>query len=90
MKLKREVINVLEREMKICDKAISQLSEKLDPYEKEYGYSTEKFMELFNGGKLGDSHTLFKWYAHGKAIRDWQRTRQGLEELISSSENVNA
>ena len=60
MKIRKEVINVLDREIKVCDLAISRIKEKLNPYEKEYGYSSEKFLELFNSGQLGDSHIFFK------------------------------
>lgn len=90
MKIRQEVVNVLEREIKVCDLAISKINEKLSPYEKEYGYSTEKFLELFNAGQLGDSHIFFKWYANAKAIKDWQNTKEGLKELLGSSECINA
>ena len=90
MKIKREVMDVLEREMRMCDLAIAQINKKVDPYEQEYGYSTERFLEMFDSGELGDSHTLFKWYAYAKAKNDWQNNKLGLQELLNSSEQVDA
>jgi hypothetical protein len=90
MKIKREVMDVLEREMRMCDLAIAQINKKVDPYEKEYGYSTERFLEMFDSGELGDSHTFFKWYAYAKAKNDWQNTKLGLQDLLNSSERVDA
>jgi hypothetical protein len=45
---------------------------------------------MFNSGELDDSYAFFKWYAYAKAKNDWQNTKLGLQELLNSSERVDA
>jgi len=90
MKLQPEVVNVLEREKRVCDTAILQLQEKLQPYETEYGFNTEKFLEKFNSGDLGDDQAYFRWYANAKALEDWKKTKEGLSDLLKELGRVNA
>ena len=40
---------------------------------------------------LGHTHQeFFLWYALAEAVKDWQKTRDSLEELLRGSKPVNA
>lgn len=90
MDLKPEVIRVLEREKRVCETAIARLRERYRSLEQQYGWSTDEFLEKFNAGKIGDDQEFFRWYALAEAVKDWQATRDGLEELLADAEMVSA
>jgi len=90
MTLKPEVRRVLSREKMVCDAAIARLRERFRPLEQRYGWTTQEFMEKFNSGEAGDDQEFFLWYALAEAVKDWQKTRDSLEELLRGSELVNA
>ncbi|MGC8810747.1 MAG: hypothetical protein ACP5Q3_10905 [bacterium] len=90
MTLKPEVRRVLSREKMVCDAAIARLKEKCRPLEQRYGWTTQEFMEKFNSGEAGDDQEFFQWYALAEAVKDWQKTRDSLEELLAGSELMNA
>lgn len=90
MNLKPEVVRVLEREKRVCDRAIARLRERYRPLERQYGWSTDEFLEKFNAGTIGDDQEFFRWYALAEAVKDWRATREGLEELLANSEMVSA
>ncbi|MEA3349903.1 MAG: hypothetical protein U9Q82_04705 [Chloroflexota bacterium] len=88
--LKPEVVRVLEREKSVCDVAIARLTEKYRPLEQEYGWTTDEFVEKFDAGEIGDKQEYFLWHALAEASKDWQITRESLEELLLDSEMVSA
>jgi len=90
MKLKPEVVRVLEREKQVCDTAIARLRNKHRLLEQRYGWSTDEFLSKFNAGEIGDDQEFFLWYALAEAVKDWQKTRDSLEELLAGSELVSA
>lgn len=90
MNLKPEVIQALEREVRMCKTAIDRLEERSQLLEQEYGWSTELFLQKFNAGETGDEQIFFRWYALGEAMRDWQKTKNSLNELLNNSELVRA
>lgn len=90
MKLKPEVVRVLDREKIVCETAIARLEERCRVLEQHYGWSTEEFLERFNVGEIGDAQEFFCWYALAEAAKDWQATRDGLEEVLADSEMVSA
>jgi len=59
MNLKPEVIRVLEREKRVCERAIARLRERYHPLERQYGWSTDEFLEKFNAGTIGDDQEFF-------------------------------
>ncbi len=52
MQFKREVIGSLERELGICNVALSNIKEKLEKFEIKYSMSTEEFNEKFEKGQI--------------------------------------
>lgn len=90
LNLKPEVIRVLEREKAVCNTAIARLRERHRPLEQQYGWTTDEFLEKFNAGEIGDDQEFFLWYALAEAVKDWQKTRASLEELLAGSELVSA
>jgi len=90
MTLKPEVVRVLAREKMVCDTAIARLRERYRPLERQYGWTTNEFLEKFNSGEIGDEQEFFLWYALAEAVKDWQVTRNSLEELLMSTETVGA
>ena len=90
MKLRPEVIRVLEREKIMCETAITRLREKHRLLEQRYGWSTEAFLRKFATGDIGDDQEFFLWYALAEAVKDWQKTLDSLEELLSDSELASA
>lgn len=90
LNLKPEVIRVLEREKAVCETAIARLREKHRPLEQQYGWTTDEFLEKFSTGEIQDDQAFFLWYALAEAAKDWQKTRDSLEELLAGSEPVSA
>ena len=90
MFLKLEIIHVLQREEMVCKAAIARLQEKTRLLEKQFGWSTEAFLKMFNSGQAGDDLDFFRWYALAEAIKEWQTTRDSLQELLTDSELVSA
>ncbi len=90
MTLKPEVMRVLAREKMVCDTAIARLRERCRPLEQQYRWTTHEFLEKFNAGETGDDQEFFLWYALAEAIKDWQKSRDSLEELLAGSELVSA
>ena len=90
MTLKHEIIYVLQREQTICTAALARLQEKTRPLEKQFGWSTATFLELFNAGKAGDEHDFFRWYALAEAMKEWQQTFDSIAELLVDAELVSA
>jgi hypothetical protein len=88
--LKPEVIRVLAREKSVCDTAIARLKEKCRLLEEEYGWTMHEFLKKFNAGEIGDDQKFFLWYALAEGIKDWEKTRASLEELLAGSETVSA
>jgi hypothetical protein len=90
MTLKPEIIYVLQREQTVCTAALARLQEKTRPLEKQFGWSTATFLELFNAGKAGDEHDFFRWYALAEAMKEWQQTYDSIAELLVNAELVSA
>jgi len=90
VKLKPEVVRVLEREKQICETAMAHLRERSRSLEQQYGWSTDEFLSKFNAGEIGDDQEFFLWYALAEAVKDWQKTRDSLDELLAGSEPVSA
>jgi hypothetical protein len=90
MNLKPEVIHVLERDKLMCESALARLKEKAAHWEQQFGVSTDSFVKRFNSGETGDDLDFFRWYALAQAIKDWQATYDGLQELLANSEMVSA
>ncbi|RME65534.1 MAG: hypothetical protein D6790_01675 [Caldilineae bacterium] len=90
MKLKPEVIQVLVRERAVSEAAIARLRERTKPLEQKYGWSTETFLEKFNAGAAGDESDFFTWYALAEAMKDWQKIRNSLDELLTGAEPLRA
>jgi hypothetical protein len=90
MRLKPEIIHVLQREKMVCEAALTRLREKTRPLEKQFGWSTATFLTLFNNGEAGDEQEFFRWYALAEAMQEWQITYDSLQELLSNKELVNA
>ena len=81
--MKREVIRSLTREKAISSVAIEHLEALIGAYEEKYGWTTEEFIQKFEGGVVGDEEDFFKWYALAQALRDWQATKSALEEILA-------
>jgi hypothetical protein len=88
--LNPEIIRVLAREKVVCETALARLRDRYRPLEQQYGWTTDEFLKKFSAGEIGDDRELFLWYALAQAAKDWQVTRNSLEELLASSERVGA
>ncbi|MDZ7264629.1 MAG: hypothetical protein ONB16_08595 [candidate division KSB1 bacterium] len=82
--MRKEIIHSLEREKKISQLAIAHLKDQLKSYERKFRWSTAEFLEKFDNGSIGDDEAFFKWYALAQALKDWQSTKEALEEAIVS------
>lgn len=82
--MRKEIIHSLEREKKISQLAIDHLKDQLKSYEKKFRWSTAEFIDKFDSGSIGDDEAFFKWYALAQALKDWQTTKEALEEAIVS------
>lgn len=82
MATKGNIVSSIEREEKICDLAAQELKNRCMVFEGKYNLSSEEFYNLFQEGKMGDEEDFFEWKALIEGIKEWQRTKEGLRELI--------
>jgi hypothetical protein len=82
MATKGNIVSSIEREEKICDLAVQELKNRCKVFEGKYNLSSEEFYNLFQEGKMGDEEDFFEWKALIEGIKEWQRTKEGLRELI--------
>jgi uncharacterized protein YhaN len=82
--MRKEIIQSLEREKKISQLAINHLKDQLKSYERKFHWSTSEFLNKFDNGSIGDEEAFFKWHAMAQALKDWQTTKEALEEVIVS------
>lgn len=82
MVLNQEVMDSLKREESICDVALSCLQKMAFEFEEKYAVSTDKFIEKFQQGAIGDAEDFFKWYAIVQGMNDWRRTQHAIEEVV--------
>jgi uncharacterized protein len=85
MHFKREIVDSLERALKICNVTLAKIREKLEEYETKYNMTTEEFNERFEKGQLGDDEDFFEWNAYKEYCNDWQKRRRALEEILWKS-----
>jgi hypothetical protein len=76
-------MTLIERENKICDLAIQQLTNKCRVLEEKYKLSSNDFFKLFQEGKMGDEQDFFEWKALIEGMEEWRHTKEGLKELAS-------
>jgi hypothetical protein len=81
MVLRPEIVHMLQREKAVCEAAIMCLQEKTQLLETQFGWSTQKFWELFNAGEVGDEQAFFRWYALAEALKEWQETYEYLQAM---------
>jgi hypothetical protein len=81
MAIKRHLITLIQRENKICDLAIQELTSRCKFFEEKYKLSSDDFYGLFQEGKMGDEQDLFEWKVLIDGVREWQQTKEGLKEL---------
>jgi len=82
--MKKELIQSIEREKKITLVAMNHIEDRLQVYEKKYGWQTRDFIAKFETGIAGDDDDFFKWYALAEALNDWSKTRKALEEVLAN------
>ncbi len=90
MMLRPEIIHMLQREKAVCEAAMMRLQEKTQLLETQFGWSTQKFLELFNAGEVGDEQAFFRWYALAEALKEWQETYEYLQAMLSDVALVDA
>ncbi|MGD2248215.1 MAG: hypothetical protein PVF58_07385 [Candidatus Methanofastidiosia archaeon] len=79
MQFKKEVVEALKREIKICDIGLSKMKRRLQEFEVKYQMSTEEFSKKFEKGQLSDDQGFFEWNAYIEYYKDWQNRKEALE-----------
>lgn len=79
MRTNQAVKEAVSRELEIGNFALMRYSLKLSKLEKKYGMNTEKFVQKFEEGKLGDGQDYFEWFALFKAKRHWEEKMKQLQ-----------
>lgn len=74
--------NSIDRENKICEMAVRRLREKCEVFEAKHRMSSDDFLNRFQQGNIGDEEDFFEWKALMEGIREWQKTREELANLI--------
>lgn len=82
MNLKQEAVDSIKRETNISKLAIEHLRKGCETLEKKYHMSTGTFIKKFNNGSLGDDQNYFKWFSLSEGLKDWQKTKNALRELL--------
>jgi hypothetical protein len=50
--------------------------------------TTERCLEAFEAGELGDEEEYFDWYAAAQGRLSWDERRRNLDEVIVLSEHI--
>lgn len=80
-----KIIDLLKKELAFADFALSKLKSEIEPYEKEYSMTWEKFISKFEKGELGDDRVWFTWYGLAASIKDWNDTKKEIKKTIGAS-----
>ncbi len=76
------VKEAVKKEKELGDYVMKRYESKLSKLEKEYGMDTEKFLQKFEEGKLGDDEDFFEWFALAEAKKHWQEKLEDLESAV--------
>lgn len=73
------VASAIRKERHEGEYIVKRFQEKLKSLEEKYEMDTEKFLEKFNSGELGDSEDFFEWKSIHKAVKLWKEKIRDLK-----------
>jgi len=76
------VVLSIEREEEVCGFAIQESKKRCKILEERYKLPSEEFYKQFQEGKFGDDEDFFEWKALIDGIHEWQKTKEGLINLM--------
>jgi hypothetical protein len=72
------------REIAFCRKMLRQLKASLERREKQYGMTTEAFLQALEEGCLSEQHPIQSWNQKYQELQYWQKVLTEYEEALES------
>lgn len=79
MQTNQAVKEAVKKEFELGMFILLRYSAKISKFEKRYKMTTEKFVEKFEKGKIGDDQNYFEWFALSKAKKHWKEKLKQLQ-----------
>jgi hypothetical protein len=72
------------REITFCRKRVRRLQDSLERREKQYGMTTEAFLQALKEGCLSEQHPIQSWNKEYQELQYWQKTLIEYEKALES------
>ena len=59
---------------------LARIAERLQAFEKQYGFTSEEFAQRFETGKIGESLDYIEWAGEIETYRRLEEQRQALQK----------
>ena len=74
----------LGREITLCRKRVRQLQESLAKREKEWGLTTEAFLQALGEKSLSEQYPIESWKQEYQELQYWEKTLREYEAVLKS------
>ena len=72
------------REITLCRKMVRKLKDSLERREKQFGMTTEAFLQAMEEGCLSKPHPIQSWNQEYQELQYWQKILIEYEEALES------
>jgi len=76
------------REINLCRKFVKQLRSSLLRRERQYGMTTEAFLQALEEGQLSEQSHFRSWRQEYQDLHYWQKMLNDYEEALRSLEGI--
>ncbi len=70
------------REISLCRKMVRKLKDSLARREKQWGMTTEAFLQSLEKGCLSEQHPIKSWNQEYQELQYWQKTLTEYEQAL--------
>jgi hypothetical protein len=70
------------REISLCRRFVKYFHNLLHEWEKQYGMTTEDFLQVLEQGEFGEQSDFRSWHKEYQYLRYWQKMLNDYEEAL--------
>lgn len=80
-----KLADILTKELAYAEFASDTLKSELRVFEKEHDMNSDRFLEKFEKGELGDERVWFKWYGLALSAKDWNEIKTEIAKTLRTA-----